>query len=618
MVGPDHSEEKHVGGAKYDLDADDRAMLAHQGRSSCPRKLHLVGAGIATSALLAVATATGYVKAPQLAAAALSLSSSSPLSSNGCLGFGHRHPHESSTSAAAKCPRQVDPINIGHDWDPSKDADYVTKALDRLRGSIRIASPLPPTQSYDDMGKPEDDDRFKPMGQLHAFLKSSYPRTYETLQVEEVAKYGLLYTWKGSDDSLKPIVLMAHQDVVPVNPSTIDRWQHEPFSGDLDDDGWVWGRGAADCKNTLIGILSAVEKLMDEDFEPRRTILLSFGSDEEIGGSRTAKPLAELILSRYGHDGIELIVDEGFTGVDQSFGRTFARLGMAEKGAVSVKVSVSTNGGHASVPPHHTGIGVLSRLLVELEDEPSEVKLEQGSPVLQYLQCAADYGQVDKKFKKRIRNKKEWKKLGKDMADRDPIMRAFLSTTQAINLVNGGIKVNALPEYTTATINYRIDFQSSVNETLSHIKSVLEPVVKKQFNMTFEAFESHDEDGIAVQETGGDEVFGHGTVKLVVVGDSALEPAPLTPASGYAFDLMSGTIKHVFKGAIVAPSGMIANTDTKWTWDLTRNIFRFVPASLDLIKGFHTVDERIHKDAHLTGIRFFYKLILNAQGQESD
>lgn len=55
---------------------------------------------------------------------------------------------------------------------------------------------------------------------------------------------------------------------------------------------------------------------------------------------------------------------------------------------------------------------------------------------------------------------------------------------------------------------------------------------------------------------------------------------------------MSGTIRHVWPEAVVAPSGMVANTDTKWYWNVTRNIFRFVPSKLDLIKDFHTVNER--------------------------
>ncbi|KAK4046897.1 hypothetical protein OIO90_006405 [Microbotryomycetes sp. JL221] len=516
-------------------------------------------------------------------------------------------------TATARCPEQHDPINIGNDWNPSDDDTYVQQAVDRLQRAIRI-----PTQSYDDMGSPDKDDRFKIMGQFHQFLEQTFPRTHESLQVEKVATYGLLYTWQGSQQHLKPIVLMAHQDVVPVNPSTVDRWTHEPFSGDLDDQGWIWGRGAADCKNTLIGILSAIEKLAEEDFKPRRTIVLSFGTDEEIGGSRTAKPLSELLLSRYGHDGIEFILDEGFTGVDKSFGRTFALLGMAEKGAVSVKVSVSTNGGHASVPPHHTGIGVLSRLLVELEDQPFETSLKQDSPVIQYLECAATYGQMNKQLKKQIRNPKKWKSLVQTLTNKDPIMRAFLGTTQAINLIQGGIKINALPEFTTASINYRIDFKSSVNSTLKHIQKVIEPVVVKKFNFTFKGFDEVDHLSNHNKPSDGDEAFGQGKVRLETIGDSALEPAPITQPTGDAFKIMSGTIKHVFEGAIVAPSGMIANTDTKWTWDLTPNIYRFVPASLDQVKNFHTVDERIHQDAHITGVRFFYKLIRNAQGQEEE
>lgn len=50
-------------------------------------------------------------------------------------------------------------------------------------------------------------------------------------------------------------VLMGHQDVVPVNKDTVYRWTHDPFSGHLDEEGWIWGRGAADCKNTVRGAL---------------------------------------------------------------------------------------------------------------------------------------------------------------------------------------------------------------------------------------------------------------------------------------------------------------------------------------------------------------------------
>ncbi|BGP42648.1 hypothetical protein JCM10449v2_006660 [Rhodotorula kratochvilovae] len=502
------------------------------------------------------------------------------------------------TLHGAGCPVQVAPRNVGPDWRPEQDEEYKQRAVERLQGAVRIR-----TESFDDMAGPED-PRFDVMGDLHAYLEATFPRVYATLDVEKVQKWGLLLTWKGSDEALKPVVLMAHQDTVPVNPSTVDQWTYPPFDAHLDEDGWIWGRGTADCKNTLIGLFAALDKLIEDDFKPTRTIVLSSGFDEEIGGHRSAAHLASALESRYGNDGVALVLDEGFTGVDTAYGVPFARFGMAEKGAVSVQIEVLTTGGHSSVPlSAHTGIGVLAECIHALEGNPAQPLLQKGNPMLQQLQCAADHGEVDKKWKRRVRDQKQWKKLGEEMAREDPIMRAFLGTTQAVDLIEGGVKLNALPEYASAAVNYRIDFQSTVNDTLERISSILKPVVA-DLNLTFSAYGSH-----------GD--VDNNVVRLSMVGTSAIEPAPLTPTEGDAWDLMAGTTRHIWEGAVVAPSGMVANTDTKYSWPLTRNIYRFVPGSLELIKAFHTVDERIHIDAHLSGVRFFYKLLRNTEGWEA-
>jgi acetylornithine deacetylase/succinyl-diaminopimelate desuccinylase-like protein len=71
-----------------------------------------------------------------------------------------------------------------------------------------------------------------------------------------------------------------------------------------------------------------------------RTVLISFGFDEEIGGVEGADHLSAEILKRYGPDSISLLVDEGFGGVDETYGAKVASLGMAEKGAVNFKVIV--------------------------------------------------------------------------------------------------------------------------------------------------------------------------------------------------------------------------------------------------------------------------------------
>ena len=122
--------------------------------------------------------------------------------------------------------------------------------------------------------------------------------------------YGLLYTWQGSDDKLKPLVLMAHQDVVPVPASTVDAWTHPPFSGHYDGR-YIWGRGSSDCKNQLIAEMETVELLLAADFKPKRTIIMSFGFDEEISGRQGAGHLSKFLIDRYGEDSIAAIVDEG-------------------------------------------------------------------------------------------------------------------------------------------------------------------------------------------------------------------------------------------------------------------------------------------------------------------
>lgn len=106
-------------------------------------------------------------------------------------------------------------------------------------------------------------------------------------------------------------------------------WTHPPFSGHFDGK-FIWGRGASDCKNQLIAILSAVEALISADFSPRRTLILSFGFDEEVSGPEGAKHLSDYLLSRFGHNSIAAIVDEGAVNIE-SWGADFAIPGVAEK-----------------------------------------------------------------------------------------------------------------------------------------------------------------------------------------------------------------------------------------------------------------------------------------------
>lgn len=148
---------------------------------------------------------------------------------------------------------------------------------------------------------------------------------------------------------------------------------------------------------------------------------------------------------------MSLILDEGFTGVDKDFGQTFARVGLAEKGLMTVRISISMPGGHASRPPPHTAIGIAGMMFTAMEQNPGPLYLEATNPLIRYLECAAAYGEMDKDTVGLVRCPQCWPQLAGELAAEDVALEAFLRTTQAITVVNGGIKLNALPEVCAAS-----------------------------------------------------------------------------------------------------------------------------------------------------------------------
>lgn len=164
---------------------------------------------------------------------------------------------------------------------------------------------------------------------------------------------------------------------------TESRWKYPPYSAHFDER-FIWGRGATDCKNVVIGVLEAFETLLEKDFIPERTIFAAFGFDEEISGPRGAKFLAEHLEETRGKDSMELIIDEGGLGIKKLYGKMFVLPGLGEKGYLDIKITVETGGGHSSVPPDHTGIGILSQIVSAIESAPYEPELtaKNRKPIL--------------------------------------------------------------------------------------------------------------------------------------------------------------------------------------------------------------------------------------------
>jgi Gly-Xaa carboxypeptidase len=489
---------------------------------------------------------------------------------------------------------------------------FKARAIDWLGGAVRI-----PTETFDDMGDVTEPvwEKFLP---LHDYLEDSFPLLHSNLELTKVNTYGLLYVWKGSDSDLKPLLLAAHQDVVPVLETTINEWQHPPFSGYFDGES-LWGRGSCDDKSGLIGIMSAIESMLESGFKPTRTVVIASGFDEEVSGMRGASSLATEMLERFGENAFAMLLDEG-SGYSEVYGRVIAVPGIAEKGSLNVQIKVTSPGGHSSLPPPHTSIGILAELLVQYEKNPFEVHLTRGSPTYKSAQCMAQHAPGISSSLREHMLRAEHCDGALRAAEQELFKnRAFMSlvgTTQAIDLVDGGVKVNALPEQAWAIVNHRISTESSTAATKARDIELLKSLAN-DFNLSYTAFGSR---------ISNEDAPSYGTLILSTAFGDGLEPAPVTPSGEDAapFQLLSGTIKATYNShrnisgsdaIIVSPGIMSGNTDTRFYWKLTDHIFRYghlgVASGGSLPSGVHTVNEAISIDSFVEMIRFYTTLVLN-------
>ncbi|KAI0675970.1 carboxypeptidase S [Trametes maxima] len=490
--------------------------------------------------------------------------------------------------------------------------DFKLDAYESLGGAIRV-----PTIAYDDLAPPGEDERWEVFEDLHEYLEQRFPLLHRNLKRTHVNHYALVYSWEGSDDSLKPILLTAHQDVVPVEASTLDDWVHPPFSGNYDGE-YIWGRGSCDDKSGLIGSLTAIEELLRAGFQPTRPIVLAYGIDEERGGISGATAIRDYLLEAYGEDAFAILIDEG-GGYHITDDVIMSSPGIAEKGKFDVRFEVSTPGGHSSVPPAHTGIGMLAAVIKQLEDNPHTPHLRRSGIYHSLLQCQAAHDPglpwlLRQLILRSHTSDRALAALEDELARTDRRFGALAGTTQAADVVRGGVKVNALPEHAEVIVNHRIDIHSSVGALKRHIENVVRPIAER-FGLDLEAF------GEAIKFEEGRESAG--LLKISDAFGTALEPAPITP-TGHSgpFQLLSGTIIGVLgsshregydKKVFIAPGMSTGNTDTKHYWKLTKHIFRYGHRNArDSYNGAHTVNEALRAEGFIEAIRFFTWVILNA------
>ena len=276
--------------------------------------------------------------------------------------------------------------------------------------------------------------------ELGAMLERRYPRLHDALRRERFDGHGLLYTWAGADPTLDPIVLMAHQDVVPVEDGTEAEWVAAPFGGSVVD-GRIYGRGALDCKGPLIAIFEAIEYLIEHDVTPRRSVMVVSGHDEEIGGGRGARVIAEELRPR----GVApwFVLDEGGAvaeGALPAIESSIAVVGIAEKGVMNVRLAARGQGGHSSMPPAGTAIARLAAAIARLEVKPVPARIEPLMPALDALSDRSP-----RVLGALLGTRAAAWSVSRVFA-RIPRLDALQRTTMVPTIVSGGVKANVVPQ----------------------------------------------------------------------------------------------------------------------------------------------------------------------------
>lgn len=404
---------------------------------------------------------------------------------------------------------------------------------------------------------------------FHKFLAQTFPLVHENMALTKINDYSLLYSWKGSDPAAKPIILMSHQDVVPVDEPTLAMWEAGPFEGKITED-HIIGRGTLDDKSSLMALLESAEMLLREGFVPKQTIYFAFGHDEEVGGKNGAGAIADYLEKQGVRAAFTL--DEGgmiAEGMVPGIDKPISMINVAEKGFASFRLIVETKGGHSSAPPRENTIGMLAQAIVDLENNQLPYRLVD--PVRYQI----EYLGPEMPFAQKIAFANLWLLKG-------PILKALNShTTTAPTIIGGGVKNNVIPTVAEATINFRILPGESIESVQAHIESTIS-------------------DKIRVEQVG-----------------FLTNPSPSSSIDSDSYKLLESTVRSVFPESVVVPGIIGGGTDGRYFYGISDDVYRYYPIRIspEGMTRFHGIDEKISKHNYLEIIHFTYQLMKNFNEQ---
>ena len=410
------------------------------------------------------------------------------------------------------------------------------------------------------------EDRSKFYG-FHDTLEKMFPYVHHTCE-KKVFHGSLLFCWKGTGEK-EPIMFMSHHDVVEAGGV----WKHGAFSGDIDEQGRVWGRGTVDTKASLFCMLTAVEELIAEGYQPPMDIYIASSCTEEWSGE--GAPVTCKYLKGKGVK-LRLLLDEGgmilkdpIAGVKGIYGL----VGVVEKGYGDIKFIAKSNGGHASAPKKNTPLVRLGRFMAEVDKkDPFTTKI---TPVVremfERLAPNMDFG-----MKFIFTNMWFFEPLlVKFLPSISSAAGAMIKTTIAFTTAQGSSGLNVLPQEAYVTGNMRFIQHQPTEESIKLIS----------------------------------DIAGKYDIKTEVIYKDS--PCPIVDFKGEQFKIIEKAAAKVYPEVGISPYVMTGGTDAKFYTDICDNCLRFAPLYIDTqqYESIHGLNENIYQGALPFGVDFYKEVI---------
>ena len=445
----------------------------------------------------------------------------------------------------------------------AKDAKII---LDTSERAIEYGKKLSTMVQKETISSRFEADREK-FYEFHEILEQLFPNVHSVCE-KKVFDGSLLFKWRGTGTK-KPILFMSHQDVVEAGGD----WQHEPFSGDIDEKGCVWGRGTVDTKASLFCMFQALEELIATGYQPEGDVYIASSCTEEWSGD--GAPSIVRYLERQGVR-LDFVLDEGGMIIDNPIAGVqgvYGMVGVLEKGYGDLKFIARAKGGHASAPKKNTPLVRLGKFMVDVEKHhPFQSKF---NPTVKEM-FARMAPNMD--FGMKVIFANMWlftPLLTKVLPMINSTAGAMIRTTIAFTTAKGSNGLNVIPREAYVTANMRfIPHQNDIQS----IEIITE--LAKKYDL-----ETH-----------------------IIYADS---PCPIVDYNDAPFKLVEKVAAEVYGEIGICPYVMTGGTDAKYYTKICDNCLRFAPLYINnqQYASIHAIDENISQGTLPMGVDFYKKMI---------